>query len=456
MNSFDVFDTLLARRYITSDPIWDHIEERYSIPGFATARKFADTGARNLYEIYDELVNTNVIDASSRDQLFDLELRLEKEIIFPVQENIDRVSDGDILISDMYLPASAILELVRTVGLTKQVTLYQSNGDKSQGSVYKKFQDVKPDVHLGDNRHSDYDQAQANGVNSEWYPGTGLNGYESQFNERNMTYTALLCREVRLRNNTIYRNYFDIACGVNLPWLLVCAEMIHRQYQGRNIVFLGRDCQLMYRIYSAYYGTAYYLPFSRSVAYNQPSDAVNYLLTHSPENPLFVDISSTGGTWAVLQSHGKLDVVVVIYSDIVHYTPNRPVLPNTFSYLTTNSVIGPTNLLLEVFNCGDHGHLQKIDIIDGRLMQAHFGEPELPKELVKTIQQPVATAVDLATHYRSNVREELANLTDEQLLDKFKSCVGYLCSQQSLAEQLPNSFSQKEEAYLHQFTDKIL
>jgi hypothetical protein len=456
MNSFDVFDTLLARRYITSDPIWDHIEDQYSIPGFATARKSADNGSRNLYEIYDILVGTSVIDQSQRNQLFDLELRLEKETCFPVQENIDRVSDGDMLISDMYLPASAILELVRSVGLTKQVTLYQSNGDKSQGSVYKKFREEKPGIHLGDNRRSDYEQARANGINGEWYLGTGLNEYESQFNDRGMTYTALLCREVRLRNNTIYRNYFDVACGINLPWLLICAEMLHRKYKDRNLVFLGRDCQLMYKIYSAYYGGCYYLPFSRSVAFNQPGDAVNYLLTHSPENPLFVDISSTGGTWAKLDSYSKLEIVVAIYSDLAYYTPDRPVPPQTFTYLTTNTQVGPTNLLLEVFNCGDHGHLKQIEVIDGKLMQVKFGDPELPQELINTIQQPVNTAIDLAIHYRSNIREELAGLTDEELFDKFKSCVSYLCGQQSLAEQLPQSFRDKEFAYLHQFTNRSL
>ena len=103
MNSFDVFDTLLARRYFTSDPIWHHLSAEFNLPDFVQQRKAADTGGRSYEQIYDYLVDTNAIAADQRNVIATRELELEIETSFPIQKNIDRVKDGDILISDMYL-----------------------------------------------------------------------------------------------------------------------------------------------------------------------------------------------------------------------------------------------------------------------------------------------------------------------------------------------------------------
>jgi hypothetical protein len=450
MNSFDVFDTLLARRYLNSEPVWLQLERESEIADFANLRKAEDTGSRNLYEIYDVLVAKSVVPQSLRLQLLQREIELEIQGSIPVRKNLDRVQHGDMLISDMYLPAAAILQLVRSVGMDKQVTLYQSNGDKSNGTVWPRLKN-KPDVHLGDNRVSDYDRPTNAGVNAEWYnPATELNAVEHSLVDTNLLSLGLLTREIRLGENYtgLGNEYFASANNHNLPLLFFLAELINKHYGHRNIVFLGRDCQLLHRLYNAYYDpAASYLPFSRQVAYDTPEAAVEYLKAHAPERPLFIDLSSTGGTWEKLQS--ELDVLVAIYSDTTHYTPEKPVLPKGFGYLTSNSQIGQTNLLLEVMNCGDHGHLDRIEIHDGKLMQVHFAEPELPEHIVSIIHKPVQRAVALADVYRESIRKELRALDDVQLLGLFGGYASAICSRQDL--QL-DSFLKKETAYLEQFT----
>lgn len=450
MNSFDVFDTLLARRYLNSEPVWLQLERESEIENFAELRKAEDTGSRNLYEIYDVLVAKGIVQPAQRLQLIQREIELEIQGSIPVRKNLDRVQHGDMLISDMYLPAAAILQLVRSVGMDKQVTLYQSNGDKSNGSVWPRLKN-KPEVHLGDNRVSDYERPTAAGVNAEWYnPATELNAVEHTLVDIDQLSLALLTREIRLGENYtgLGNEYFSSANNHNLPLLFFLAEMINKHYGNRNLVFLGRDCQLLHRLYNAYYDSAAsYLPFSRQVAYDTPEAAVQYLKTHSPENPLFIDISSTGGTWEKLQS--GLNVLVAIYSDTSHYTLEKPTLPEGFGYLTSNSQIGPTNLLLEVMNCGDHGHLDKIEIHDGKLMQVHFAEPELPEHIISTIHKPVDRAVALADVYRDSIRTELRKLDDVELVKWFGSFAAAICSRQDL--QL-GSFLEKETAYLEQFT----
>jgi len=451
MNTFDVFDTLLARRHITSDPIWHQMEREYNIPGFVDARKSADTGTRGLREIYSKLVDNGIVPATLMDEFVRREIELEISVCFPVQQNIDRVQHGDVLISDMYLPGSAIMQLVRSVGMNRQVTLYQSNGDKSNGTIWPRLLKTQSGTHLGDNRHSDFNVPRQFNVDAEWYAGTGLNTVEQNTFDQGFANVALLCREIRLRNNPADPTYFNLACDVNLPALFMLAELVHRTAGSRDIVFLGRDCQLLYKLYTAYYGTAYYLPFSRKVAFDQPADAVNYLQTHSPHMPLYVDISSTGGTWAQLAPYANLDVLVAIYSDMAYYTPERPVPPDSFTYLTTNTQIGQTNLLIEMFNCGDHGHLKKINIIDRNLMQAEFAEPELPKSLVYAVHTPINQAVELSSIYADAIREELSAQTGDSLKTVFGQLAMMLCNQVGLLAD-SRKFLEQETKYLEQFT----
>ena len=453
MNTFDVFDTLLARRHITSDPVWQQMEREYNIPGFIFARKNADTGTRDLQRIYNKLVDEGVIVYSQQQEMMNREIELEISISFPVQKNIDRVQHGDVLISDMYLPAHAILQLVRSVGLDKQVTLYQSNGDKSNGSIWSRLQKTDTGTHLGDNRHSDYDMPTQAGVKAEWFEGTGLTQIESQLFDQGLCNLALLCREIRLRNNPVDTEYFNIACDANLPLLFVLAEMIHRKRGKQEIVFLGRDCQLLHKVYNAYYGIAYYIPFSRKVAYAQPNDAVEYLKAHSPKNSLYVDISSTGGTWAKLAQISDLAVLVAIYSDVAFYTPERPVLPEKFDYLSTNTEIGQTNLLIELFNCGDHGHLGSIEVIDGTLMRSYYGEPELPISLIKELHLPAKQSVELSPIYAEALRAELTQLDDTLLKSTFGALAMYICNQTHLLQEA-RDFLEKETEYLEQFTNE--
>lgn len=450
MNSFDVFDTLLARRNLTSDPIWHHIEAEFGIANYVTSRKSADTGARSLEEIYNKLVDEGVLTPSNRNSVYQRELELEIAESIPIQENLDRVQHGDLLISDMYLPASAILQMVRQVGLDKQVTIYQSNGDKSNGAVWAKLLHNKPGVHLGDNNHSDVTVPRSAGFTAELCTQSNFTSAEHSIFENQLPNVALLCRESRLAFNGSHQQHFEIANSANLPLLFVLAELIYRRFKNLNVALLGRDCQLLHKIYNAYYNEATpYLPFSRAVAYNQPEVALEYLQSHSPKNPVFIDISSTGGTWEKLQ--GGVQVCVAIYSDQAYYTPSRPALPETFSYLTTNTEIGQTNLLIEMFNCGDHGHLNKLTQINGRLITAEYAQPELPEDLIRVIHSPAQFAVKQVSIYRDAIRSELACLNEQQLVTKFSEFAMRICSQNYLLADAKR-FLEKETQYLEQFT----
>lgn len=437
MNSFDVFDTLIARRYITSKPIFVQLAAEFQIQDFVERRIKADTGFRDLDGIYEVMGISKEVMAR--------ELALEHEQTFPIQENIDRVAHGDMLISDMYIPGSQILSLVRHAGLEKQVTLYQSNGGKANGSLWKRLHPNPPALHLGDNRFSDFEKPMSLGINCELYEKSKLTGNEAAFGNYGLSTLGLLMREIRLREKPcLHPQLSDIACQLNLPWLFITAELLHRAYTTRDKVFLGRDCQLLYQLYDAYFRPSFYLPFSRKVAYAQPEVSVAYLKAHAPKDALLVDIRSTGGTWEALKC--PLDIAVLIYLDNYKYTDQQPALPANFSYIIKSSEC-PSHLVLELLNCGDHGFLSEIEAYDDTLFHAVFDKNAYPTEdVIRTIHAPVRSALALKRFYQANILAQLQAIETPALLHLLKALTKAICGNKGLLDLYPH-WSSSETNY---------
>lgn len=429
MNSFDVFDTLIARRFMTSHSIWETIAHEFDDRDFVTNRISADNGQRGLEEIYDAF--------GGLDAQMAREIELEINSAFPVTKNFEKVKDGDVLISDMYLPGYVIMQMLRNAGFDKQVTIYQSNGDKANGRAWEK---IKPDLHLGDNLHSDVKMPNEVGIQAIHYAGTHLNFNEKQLADQGFPVLALLLREIRLRNEE--NEYSDVANQFNLPLLFCFAEMVYRRKNRQPVVFLGRDCYLLGRLYNHYYHSATYAPFSRTLAYKDTNNAIEYLRTQTPPNALYVDLSSTGATWSHLSTMADLNVLVGIYSDKFFYTPEKPVLPKKFNYLLANSQFGDTNLILEAFNCANHGHIKSY-----QNWEATFAEPELLPDMIEAIHKPINASIALKVHYQSLLRMELANKTDQELLRVFGDMALRISNQEHLRLRL-QLFLEKENQYL--------
>ena len=452
IRSFDVFDTLFARRFINSDHILRAMEEREKIPSFFTERKSADTGGRSLKQIYQALADKNVIPQERVEELSALEVSLEKDTIFPIKENIDQVRNGDLLISDMYMSGPDILSMVRAVGMDKQVTIYQSNSGKSSGSLWSQLTDLNLEYHLGDNIKSDYENPKAVGLPAKHYTKSMLfTEVENFLFSKNLANLALMIREIRLRNfDEKYSDFLDISGQLNVPMLLVASEILNRKHQDAKFAFLGRDCQLWYSMYNSYYKEAHYVPFSRKVALNQPEVAAQYLKTQTPSDATLVDISSTGRTWEVMCKYHPFNIAVLLYSSEYFYSKNKPKLPDTFNAILTNTDV-PTNLLMEIFNCGDHGHLSEIELKAG-IPIVKYGEPELDSELINAIHKPIKDAIALSKYYLTAVRTELLNINDETLKELLALFARAICSQDKIKSQV-GSFFQKEEKYLSEVSN---
>ena len=452
VSSFDVFDTLVARRWMTSDPIWGGLENHHRLPGFAAARRSADNGARSLYEIYAILVAQGLISEAQEATLLREEVEAEIKQAIPVKANLDQVQHGDWLITDTYLPANMVMQILRAAGLKKQVSIYQSNAGKRLGTFWRMVAAAPPEKHLGDNPHSDVQQASAQGIQAELYAGTGFSQVEQSLFSNGFRVLSFLMREVRLRHDS--GTLFNIACSLNLPLLMLAAEIVHRRFGNRNLVFLGRDCFLLHRLYEAYYGHGHYIPFSRVAVYKDPVAAAGYLRELSPLNPVYIDGSSTGATWQYLdQYYPGIEIMVLIHFDDYKYTAKRPVPPPGFSYISLSSAIRyeaqPGRFALEALNCADHGHVYEIRQQGDRFYQAMFAEFEVQLDDMEIIHSPVNAAVAQASSYRAALRAELAAMPEPVLIKVFQELAKAINTRDDLFDAI-KGYLDNEGKYFYQ------
>lgn len=168
--SFDIFDTLLIRPFIAPTDVFLFIEYRYKREGFALERVNAEKRARKksleediqIEEIYKE------IKPKFRD-LINVELATEEFLLRPSEQGVKIYSDAvkagkDIVcISDMYLPESFLMKVLRKNGFDKIRRVFVS-GDvrktKGSGSLFlHALKELRCDknsiIHFGDNQVAD-------------------------------------------------------------------------------------------------------------------------------------------------------------------------------------------------------------------------------------------------------------------------------------------------------------
>src|SRR5262245_25638893 len=142
VNSFDVFDTLIARRSVHPHALLSQLDVRTGRSGLASARIAADERLWNLgkpyllSDIWSEVGRVLSLDDTTVAQLMTLEIELEHENVIPIAQDLALVKDGDLLVSDTYLPREVVLSLLRRAGLQRTVALVTSNYGKSRGTIW--------------------------------------------------------------------------------------------------------------------------------------------------------------------------------------------------------------------------------------------------------------------------------------------------------------------------------
>lgn len=255
IRSFDIFDTLIARKSLTPPSVFATVETRCGVPGFASARgqvAFAfGTASHSIDDIYQELARRHGYSAEQAQTLKSAEIAVEFEQVIPITENLQKVRDGDLLITDMYLAEHVIFGLLHKAGLRRNVQLIRTAFGKATGEVWKGLRNEGvAATHLGDNPHSDVEMAKSAGHSPTLTQLSGLTDIESYLFRQGFTGCALLARILRLTGaeEDATTDELRLLQGqINIPLLLVASLWLSQIVSGsptevKRLAFSSRDC----------------------------------------------------------------------------------------------------------------------------------------------------------------------------------------------------------------------
>jgi hypothetical protein len=316
--SWDVFDTLIARRCGAHDEIFEIMGVTLG-KDFKARRLRAEAVARafksniSIEDIYDELQKLAGWSVEDRGRALELEISTEFANVIPITENLARVRDGDILVSDMYLPRDVILELLRRAGLSKEVDLFVSARGKSDGHIWKSIrQKYIIKKHTGDNPGSDFIRPWLRLIPAALTIASAETQWERMLRVNGAPELSRYVREMRLRIGALPKRKRDLQIAQiesNFPLLLLASASLVQWCRDEKIshaLMCSRDCILWASLANRVARSAgsnllvEYFLISRVAALRPSTDYLAYARSRIKADSVVVDLSMTGVSLAAL------------------------------------------------------------------------------------------------------------------------------------------------------------
>jgi hypothetical protein len=426
VDSFDVFDTLIARRCVDPHLVFATLEASNGIDGFAGLRRAAEqavTGpAMTLDTIYTELGRRLGLDTDAAAALMQAEIDAELAEVIPIAENLGRVKDGDLLLSDMYLPPDAIRALLDKAGLDRRVGLVVSANGKQSGHIWKRVRSgFNIGRHLGDNPVSDVEMPRRFSIASEHTRLAEPTQVERWCFNNQLRGLGELIRAARLRIATqdpLARRLLWVQTQYNFPTLLLASMALHRHVVATGasrLLFSARDCYLWHGLYRALFPdvvrTEYFYTSRRTRV--DPSPAYRaYCRSRLGPGSLLVDVCGSGWSSARLMEtlglHGQALYFLHRIAPIALYEQRHP----TPDICRVDALLGPDhtglkNNRLEMCNYAPHG------TVTGMQMAAGVAVPVFDMEDRSVTQ--LALVEQQASCFRGMVADTRATLPGDSV-----------------------------------------
>lgn len=383
MNSWDCFDTLVGRRYQTHHAVFDEVGRRLSIPNFKALRIDAEKKSNGTYiDIYRHLPG---IDPS-------IEISVDLDHCFPILENINKVQDGDIIISDIYYSKEIVEKILKRCGLNKNVKFYVSPDGKRKGYVWKEVGLIK--LHTGDNKKTDVKSPRNFGINSYHYTGSFFNETEDYISKTDL-HLALWMRLVRLHCPYLddhSKNIWEDQTNFNLPILALSSL----ELPDKKIAFTYRDSVFWKPIYEKLTGKQSVRFDSSRALLNNPTDQFKRYVKEHIEGCVIADLQGTGRS--LLNFFSEPPEIYFIGGKL----KDHPKL---------KSISGLRASAIEKHNCSDQGSL--VGWNETGIIRANL---EHDKTVISIQHSVFNTAIENIKYF--NIQKNLDNL--KYLLEKMK------------------------------------
>ncbi len=438
-NSFDLFDTLVSRRAIQPQRVFGDVERALGATGFSAARVIAEQvlmqrgQAFDLHDIYREMVMRGQCAADTAEKLKAAEIDAEFDHAVPVVENIVRVREFDLVISDMYLPADVLRRLLQHVGLRVFVHLFVSNAGKHAGTIWPQLGERwLIQRHLGDNAHADVESPRRYGIVAEHYVGTQPSQAEQLLVQHGQIELAGIARALRLRNpyaaDTVEARLWLLQSQLNLPLLCLSAAAIQHMQSQQNhdkVLFSARDCYFLSEIFSLLFPAVStdYMHVSRHALWNDRANVAAMLDCRDVAHALVVDIAATGYSWLHFAETMQRNVnfCTIVYIDRHELTQATPEELGSsrylkFSHLLQISTLTAYSNAIEVLNTAPHGSTRSLARSGQFLVPEFAPSHELGGNVVTALVMAHTAALELVRKGRSRLLEEMPKSAPTQLL----------------------------------------
>lgn len=389
IDSWDLFDTLVARQCGRPDGVFEIIEKEKNIPNFKDNRMKNEKNT--LEETYSILKKKYGWDEDTTRYLIDYEMRVEEDNIFPIYSNIVKVKPEDIIVSDMYLPLDFLKKICEKYGIKNKI--YVSNGGKSRGYIWDI---IKKDgylikTHYGDNINSDVLIPKRYGIST-----VPITNSDFTVNELKFATDIRKCmRYVRLQDPyldpTLSRIYQD-NCQYNIPLLLYFCKAINDFVVGgdyKKILFSTRDCMYLYTVFKKLYGSKDSSIFftSRKCYFSDSPDYDEYVDSLKRGKTLVVDMQGTGNSFRryFLNTRGLPDV------DLLFFNSMGGIIDKRVNSLFTSKKIGDSP---EILNLCPFGSVSGINKTDDDTFLPCLDGIEYPTYIIEPIETCVGKLIE--------------------------------------------------------------
>jgi SAM-dependent methyltransferase len=466
--SFDLFDTLMSRRCVTAGRIFDEIQRVCGVSDFVIQRYDAErvcfeAGEYTLDSIYESLAQRLGLSEAEADRIKMIELHIEAANFIPIREHCAEFSEGDIVVSDMYLPRPLVEDALRRVCGINAAPLYLSSHGKRSGRIWLKIQQHRHvREHLGDDPVTDESSAREAGIEARLTTVARRTVTETQLADLGFVGLSEWVREARLATwhaDPLLRRAQRAQIEANLPLLFFAtAHLLQaaKAHRCKRILFSGRDCYLWEHLYQQLEKAipggpmATYFHSSRPTRAKPSRGYLEYFnFLRNGETTLVADLCGTGWSLSRLieQAGGpRTEIFLLHHLDVPSLLSAYEQWGTVSGIVPIHSLVhrpahGRDNDVLEDLNRAPYRLLQDVEDTDAGFRPIFAGQPYHGRaaELFEVHQQAFFFACQKLQHVADT---ELRTMIERPVIEVFSQIYGRL---PGLLEDIDPLLSAKRE-----------
>lgn len=279
--SFDVFDTLILRKFVCPEDVFYLVQEKLEYPDFKRLREEAEDIARKrrltqngdsevslaeIWEILEEWTGINKKVGMNAEWEAESESCYANPYFMELINLLKNSGKNLIICSDMYFNGEKVRELLLKCGYPEFEEYFVSSDyrcSKEDGQLYirikRKLGLDKVYIHIGDNEHSDVAEARRNGMDAIHYHNVHKVGGEFRACDMSplihSVYAAIvngnICNGIKERSLLYEFGY--IYGGILVTGYCQFIHEYVRKNQIDKILFLSRDGDILFKAYELMY-----------------------------------------------------------------------------------------------------------------------------------------------------------------------------------------------------------